>query len=229
MRDGPEGQEVVGVARKIEVGEDAGGKVLTSLVIEPHDQKDATNRPKPWPRSLKVFREAVVEATLVCGVDFQIKEGPKVKAVDLERVRKVFYQMHIVESDGDAEQRQDSKRKAFARAVRHAQRVNLIGAFDLTYDDVFMVPARSSVTSRMDVDLSCSDGSGNTIPIVVANMTAVSGRRMAETVSRRGGLSVIPQDIPTDVVGDVVAFVKSRHLVHDTAITVDPVETSAPR
>ena len=77
----------------------------------------------------------------------------------------------------------------------------------------------------MDVDLSCSDGSGNTIPIVVANMTAVSGRRMAETVSRRGGLGVIPQDIPTDVVGDVVAFVKSRHLVHDTAITVDPVET----
>jgi IMP dehydrogenase len=97
--------------------------------------------------------------------------------------------------------------------------------FDLTYDDVFMVPARSSVSSRMDVDLSCSDGSGNTIPIVVANMTAVSGRRMAETVARRGGLSVIPQDIPTDVVADVIAFVKSRHLVHDTAITVDPVDT----
>ena len=49
-------------------------------------------------------------------------------------------------------------------------------AFDLTYDDVFMVPGRSSVTSRMDVDLSCDDGTGNTIPIVVANMTAVSGR-----------------------------------------------------
>jgi IMP dehydrogenase len=97
--------------------------------------------------------------------------------------------------------------------------------FDLTYDDVFMVPARSSVSSRMDVDLSCSDGSGNTIPIVVANMTAVSGRRMAETVARRGALSVIPQDIPTDVVADVVSFVKARHLVHDTAITVDPVDT----
>ncbi|HEU4998424.1 MAG TPA: CBS domain-containing protein, partial [Lapillicoccus sp.] len=97
--------------------------------------------------------------------------------------------------------------------------------FDLTYDDVFMVPARSTVSSRMDVDLSCSDGSGNTIPIVVANMTAVSGRRMAETVARRGALSVVPQDIPTDVVADVVSFVKSRHLVHDTAITVDPVHT----
>jgi IMP dehydrogenase len=97
--------------------------------------------------------------------------------------------------------------------------------FDLTYDDVFMVPGRSSVLSRMDVDLSCQDGTGNTIPIVVANMTAVSGRRMAETVARRGGITVIPQDIPTDVVAEVVAFVKSRHLVHDTAITVDPHET----
>ena len=98
-------------------------------------------------------------------------------------------------------------------------------AFDLTYDDVFMVPGRSSVTSRMDVDLSCDDGTGNTIPIVVANMTAVSGRRMAETVARRGGITVIPQDIPTDVVADVVSYVKARHLVHDTAITVDPTET----
>ncbi|MEO8830114.1 GuaB1 family IMP dehydrogenase-related protein [Lapillicoccus sp.] len=98
-------------------------------------------------------------------------------------------------------------------------------SFDLTYDDVFMVPGRSSVTSRMDVDLSCQDGTGNTLPLVVANMTAVSGRRMAETVARRGAVSVIPQDIPTQVVADVVDFVKSRHLVADTPITVDPTET----
>ena len=98
-------------------------------------------------------------------------------------------------------------------------------SFDLTYDDVFMVPNRSSVTSRMDVDLSCADGTGNTIPIVVANMTAISGRRMAETVARRGGISVIPQDIPADVVAGVVEFVKSRHLLHDTAITLSPTET----
>ena len=35
-------------------------------------------------------------------------------------------------------------------------------------------------------------------------MTAIAGRRMAETVARRGGLVVIPQDIPLDVVTDVV-------------------------
>ena len=48
----------------------------------------------------------------------------------------------------------------------------------------------------MDVDLSTHDGTGTTIPIVVANMTAISGRRMAETIARRGGMAVIPQDIP---------------------------------
>jgi IMP dehydrogenase len=98
-------------------------------------------------------------------------------------------------------------------------------AWDLTYDDVFMVPSRSDVGSRLDVDLSTGDGSGTTIPIIAANMTSVSGRRMAETLARRGGLAVIPQDIPLDVVADVVEFVKTRPLVHDTAITLAPTDT----
>jgi IMP dehydrogenase len=97
--------------------------------------------------------------------------------------------------------------------------------FDLTYDDVFMVPRRSDVGSRYDVDLATSDGTGTTVPLVVSNMTAISGRRMAETVARRGAISVIPQDIPAEVVEDVVSWVKSRHLVFDTAITLDPHQT----
>ena len=97
---------------------------------------------------------------------------------------------------------------------------------ELTYSDVFLVPVLSSVASRLDVDLASSDGSGTTIPVVVANMTAVSGRRMAETVARRGGIAVLPQDIPIDVVADVVAWVKRRDLVHDTAITLGPGDTT---
>ncbi|GAT68343.1 inosine-5-monophosphate dehydrogenase [Planomonospora sphaerica] len=96
---------------------------------------------------------------------------------------------------------------------------------DLTYSDVFMVPARSSVGSRLAVDLSTSDGTGTTIPVVVANMTAVAGRRMAETVARRGGITVIPQDIPIDVVAEVVDWVKRRDLVHDTPLTLTPHDT----
>ncbi|HET9770817.1 MAG TPA: GuaB1 family IMP dehydrogenase-related protein [Acidimicrobiia bacterium] len=96
---------------------------------------------------------------------------------------------------------------------------------DLTFDDVFLVPRRSDVGSRLDVDLSTVDGAGTTVPIVVANMTAVAGRRMAETVARRGGLVVIPQDIPVDVVADVVAWVKRRHLLYDTPITLTATST----
>ena len=56
-------------------------------------------------------------------------------------------------------------------------------------------------------------------------MTAVSGRRMAETIARRGGLAILPQDIPADVVADVVAWVKTRDLVVDTALTLGPADT----
>jgi IMP dehydrogenase len=97
---------------------------------------------------------------------------------------------------------------------------------DLAYSDVFLVPSRSSVGSRLDVDLATRDGSGTTIPVVVANMTAVAGRRMAETVARRGALTVLPQDIPVDVVAEVIDWVKARDLVHDTPLTLRPTDTT---
>nr|VTP03292.1 Inosine-5'-monophosphate dehydrogenase [Mycobacterium kansasii] len=94
--------------------------------------------------------------------------------------------------------------------------------YDLTYDDVFIMPNRSEVASRFDVDLSTADGSGTTIPVVVANMTAVAGRRMAETVARRGGIVILPQDLPVPAVQQTVQFVKSRDLVLDTPVTLAP-------
>jgi len=100
-----------------------------------------------------------------------------------------------------------------------------VPAHDLTYDDVFMVPRHSAVGSRHDVDLSTTDGTGATIPVVVANMTAVAGKRMAETVARRGGLTVVPQDVPEHVVRQVVDHVKTRHLVLDTPIELQPQQT----
>lgn len=96
---------------------------------------------------------------------------------------------------------------------------------DLTYNDVFLVPSRSDVTSRMDVDISPDDATGGSIPLVSANMTAVTGRRMVETMARRGGLGVLPQDIPVDVIAETVARVKAAHPVIDTALTVGPQDT----
>jgi len=102
---------------------------------------------------------------------------------------------------------------------------DMVPTTDLTYNDVFMVPARSDVTSRFDVDLATPDGVGTTIPIAVANMTAVSGRRMAETIARRGGVACIPQDIPVEVVARAVRQVKDAHPVYETPISVTPDTT----
>jgi len=93
---------------------------------------------------------------------------------------------------------------------------------DLTYNDVFMVPARSCVASRLDVDLRTPDLVGTTVPLVVANMTAVSGRRMAETVARRGGLAILPQDVPVEMIDRSVASVKDSHPLYETPITIAP-------
>jgi IMP dehydrogenase len=79
----------------------------------------------------------------------------------------------------------------------------------------------------MDVDLTSHDGTGTTIPIIVANMTAISGRRMAETIARRGGIAVIPQDIPIEIVTMVINDVKSRHTFFDTPVTLSPTNTVA--
>jgi len=97
--------------------------------------------------------------------------------------------------------------------------------YDLTYSDVYLAPSFSDVVSRMAVDLTTPDGIGTTTPLVVANMTAVAGRRMAETVARRGGLAVFPQDVEVAAIEDMTSAVKQAHLVVETAITLTPADT----
>lgn len=97
--------------------------------------------------------------------------------------------------------------------------------YDLTYNDVFLVPQKSAANSRFDVDLKTNDGTGNTIPIVVANMMAVAGKRMAETVARRGGLTVLPQDIPLPILEQTIRSVKDAHVQFETPITLTPTHT----
>lgn len=89
---------------------------------------------------------------------------------------------------------------------------------ELTYQDVFLMPLFSEAESRMNVDLTPVEGIGTSIPIVVSNMTAVAGKRMTETVTRRGGLVVLPQDIPFERIQQIVSYVKMRHHFFETPI-----------
>ena len=99
--------------------------------------------------------------------------------------------------------------------------------YELTYNDVFLVPGYNTLNSRFDVDLITPDKVGTTIPLIVANMNAVAGKRMAEAVTRRGGLVVLPQDIPLPILKATIDFIKSRHLIYETPLTLSPHNTIA--
>lgn len=70
----------------------------------------------------------------------------------------------------------------------------------LTYDDVLLVPCRSGVTSRRDVDTSTrlTRGLRLNVPIVAANMDTVTEARMARAMAREGGIGVIHRFMPIE-------------------------------
>jgi len=96
---------------------------------------------------------------------------------------------------------------------------------DLTYSDVFLVPRHSSITSRLDVDLSPGDGTSATLPLVSANMNSVTGARLAATLARRGGLGVLPQDMPLQELDAAIRWVKDQPTRWDTPLVLPPQAT----
>jgi len=101
---------------------------------------------------------------------------------------------------------------------------------DLTYSDVFLIPSRSGVTSRLDVDLAPADGTGASIPIVSANMNSVTGPRLAATLARRGGLGVLPQDLGVDETVEAISWVKEQSTLWDAPQDGLPeIEATDPR
>jgi IMP dehydrogenase len=70
----------------------------------------------------------------------------------------------------------------------------------LTYDDVLLVPCRSSIGSRQDVDTSTrlTRELRLKIPIVAANMDTVTEARMARAMAREGGLGIIHRFMPIE-------------------------------
>jgi len=96
---------------------------------------------------------------------------------------------------------------------------------ELTYQDVFLMPQYSSVPSRMDVDLTPEGGFGMKLPIVVANMTAVAGKRMVETVTRRGGMVVLTQDMSFERIEEIIKATKACHPIFETPVELDENES----
>ncbi len=96
---------------------------------------------------------------------------------------------------------------------------------ELSTDDVFLNPGFYDGGSRLETDLTPPDFPGGSHPIVSANMNAVTGKRMAETMARFGGLGVLPQDMELDTVNRIVKHIHAAHARFDTPLSVPPNAT----
>ncbi|MCU1438687.1 MAG: GuaB1 family dehydrogenase-related protein [Naasia sp.] len=98
---------------------------------------------------------------------------------------------------------------------------------DLTYSDVFLVPSRSDVGSRFGVSLTPPDKTGATLPVVAANLNSVTGPDLAAALARRGGIAVLPQDMPLRELDAAIRWVKAQPTAFDSARTMAPSATVA--
>jgi IMP dehydrogenase len=83
-------------------------------------------------------------------------------------------------------------------------------AIALSYDDVLLIPQRTSVTSRREVDTSTylSRNIALHIPIVSANMDTVTEANMAIEMARQGGIGIIHRFLTVEAQAAEVQKVK---------------------
>ena len=100
----------------------------------------------------------------------------------------------------------------------------------LTFEDVLLVPRRSSIRSRRHVSTRSrfTRGVELAIPIVSANMDTVTTAPMAIAMAELGGLGVLHRFLPTDAQAEEVRRVK-RYLgqVIEQPYTIGPERTVA--
>jgi len=98
----------------------------------------------------------------------------------------------------------------------------------LTFDDVLLVPKRSSIHSRKDVDLSTrlSRNIKLNIPIVSANMDSVTESAMAISMAHNGGIGIIHRFMPVErQVEEVLKVKRAESVIIEEPYTIWPTAT----
>ncbi len=98
----------------------------------------------------------------------------------------------------------------------------------LTFDDVLLIPRRSGVSTRRQIDTRARlcRGIDLAIPIVSASMDTVTEAGMASAIAREGGIGIIHRFLPIDEhVAEVRRVKRAESVVIDTPYTVGPDAT----
>lgn len=100
----------------------------------------------------------------------------------------------------------------------------------LTFDDVLLVPKRSPIHSRKDVDLSTrlSRNIKLNIPIVSANMDSVTESAMAISMAHNGGIGIIHRFMSVErQVEEVLKVKRAESVIIEEPYTIWPSATMA--
>ena len=103
--------------------------------------------------------------------------------------------------------------------------MNIRNDFGLTFDDVLLVPHRSSIQSRKDVSTATwlVPGIHLSIPIISSNMDTVTETRMAIAMAQLGGIGILHRFMTIDQQADCVLRVKrSESLIVESPFTISP-------
>jgi len=106
--------------------------------------------------------------------------------------------------------------------------MNVRSEIGLTFDDVLLVPRRSSLRSRSEADPSVElfPGIRLAIPILSANMDTVTEAEMAIAMAQQGGLGIIHRFMTIEHQAAEVARVKrSESFVVEQPLTIAPEAT----
>ncbi len=98
----------------------------------------------------------------------------------------------------------------------------------LSYDDILLVPQRTTVASRREVDTatSLSRNIRLNIPIVSANMDTVTEAAMATAMARQGGIGIIHRFLPIErQAAEVRAVKRAESFVIAQPYTIGPDAT----
>ena len=128
-RSGPNGEEFPFRTKLVDMGVDPRGTPMTTLVIDWITTPDGSTQTKPkddqWSKSLRLLRQTLMTMLVDCGKDLRpFADGPIVRAVDVEMVRREFYASYM--ADGTDDQKAAAKQKAFRRAIKDAQDRGLV-------------------------------------------------------------------------------------------------------
>jgi guanosine monophosphate reductase len=100
--------------------------------------------------------------------------------------------------------------------------MNIRKDIGLTFDDVLLVPQKTDLVSRSEVDLSTqlTKKIKLKVPVISANMDTVTETEMAIALAREGGIGIIHRFLTIEKEAEMVAEVKKQKLLVGAAVGI---------